>query len=135
MVPIFRPHLHSQIRKMMQENKTTTLNAQVAVSKTESGLDCVQVLPDNPCFGLVKSFRGLGYGQMLGNGSFEFERVKRKRGKPELKAGYGSLSFCSDDFDRVIFTVPSELRYNLPEILRKGTTQIIKYLRDNHYSL
>jgi hypothetical protein len=77
----------------------------------------------------------LGYGQMLGNGSFEFERVKRKRGKPELKAGYGSLSFCSDDFDRVIFTVPSELRYNLPEILRKGTTQIIKYLRDNHYSL
>ena len=135
MVPIFRPYLHSQIRKMMQENKTTTLNAQVAVSKTESGLDCVQVLPDNPCFGLVKSFRGLGYGQMLGNGSFEFERVKRKKSKPELKAGYGSLSFCTDDFDRVIFTVPSELRYNLPEILRKGTTQIIKYLRENHYSL
>ena len=120
---------------IMQENKTTTLNAQVAVSKTENGLDCIQVLPDNPCFGLVESFRGYGYAQMLGNGSFEFERVKRKRGKPEMKVGYGSLSFCMDDYDRIIFTVPSELRYNLPEILKKGTSQIIKYLKENHYSL
>ena len=119
----------------MKENKTTTLNAQVVISKTENGLVCIQVLPDNPCFGLVESFHGFGYGQLLNNGSFEFERVKRKKSKPELKAGYGSLSFCTDDFDRVIFTVPSELRYNLPEILRKGTTQIIKYLRENHYSL
>lgn len=116
-------------------NKTTTLNAQVAVSKTEKGMDCVQVLPDDPSIGLVESFRGYGYGQMLSSGTFEFERVKRKRGKPELKVGYGGLSFCTDDFDRVIFTVPSELRYNLPEILKKGTAQIIKYLRENHYSL
>ena len=120
----------------MQDNKTVTLNAQVAVSKTESGLDCVQVLPDNPCIGLVESFRGFGYGQMLGNGSFEFERVKRKKkGKPEMKVGYGSLSFSTDDNDRVLFIVPSELRYNLPAILKKGTTQIIKYLKENHYSL
>ena len=28
--------------------KTKTFNAQVAVSKTESGMDYLQVLPDNP---------------------------------------------------------------------------------------
>ena len=31
--------------------KTTTLSAQVAISKTESGMDYVQVLPDNPRVG------------------------------------------------------------------------------------
>ena len=52
-----------------------------------------------------------------------------------MKVGYGSLSFSTDDNDRVLFIVPSELRYNLPAILKKGTTQIIKYLKENHYSL
>ena len=29
--------------------KTTTLSATMAVSKGETGLDLVQVMPDNPC--------------------------------------------------------------------------------------
>ena len=33
-----------------------TLSAQVAVTETESGMDYVQVLPDNPCVGMVKPF-------------------------------------------------------------------------------
>ena len=33
--------------------KTTTLSAQIAISKTETGMDYVQVLPDNPCTFLV----------------------------------------------------------------------------------
>ena len=108
--------------------KTTTLSAQVAVSKTECGMDYVQVLPDNPRVGLVKPFHGMGYGQMLNNGSFDFIRRKRKRGKPELKVDYGSLSFCSDGNDRIVFTVPAEMRAELPKILRKGITQMTNYL-------
>ena len=108
--------------------KTTTLNAQVAVSKTECGMDYVQVLPDNPRVGLVTPFHGMGYGQMLSNGSFDFIRRKRKRGKPELKVDYGSLSFCSDGNDRVIFTVPAEMRDELPKVLRKGMKEIVNYL-------
>ena len=108
--------------------KTTTLNAQVAVSKTECGMDYVQVLPDNPHVGLVMPFHGVGYGQMLSNGSFDFIRRKRKRGKPELKVEYGSLSFCSDGNDRVIFTVPAEMREELPKVLRKGMKEIVNYL-------
>ena len=112
-----------------KEIKTTTLNAQVAVSKTECGMDYVQVLPDNPRVGIVESFHGIGYGQMLSNGSFDFIRRTRKRGKPVLKVDYGSLSFCTDANDRVVFTVPSEMRDDLPKILEKGVTQIIKFLK------
>ena len=108
--------------------KTTTLSAQVAVSKTECGMDYVQVLPDNPRVGLVKPFHGMGYGQILNNGSFDFIRRQRKRGKPELKVEYGSLSFCSDGNDRVIFTVPAEMRADLPKVLRKGMKEIVNYL-------
>ena len=108
--------------------KTTTLSTQMAISKTETGMDYVQVLPDNPRVGLVKPFHGMGYGQMLNNGSFDFIRRKRKRGKPELKVDYGSLSFSSDGNDRVIFTVPAEMRDELPKVLRKGMKEIISYL-------
>ena len=108
--------------------KTTTLNALVAVSKTESGMDYVQVLPDDPRVGLVGPFHGMGYGQMLNNGTFDFIRKKRNRGKPELKVDYGSLSFCSDGNDRVVFTVPAEMRVDLPEILWEGIKQVNTYL-------
>ena len=119
----------------MKKNKTTTLSAQVAVSKTESGMDYVQVLPDDPRVGLVAPFHGMGYGQMLSNGSFDFVRRHRVRRKPELKVDYGGLSFCADGYDRVIFTVPSEMRSKLPQVLTKGMKQIIKYLKDKNYSL
>ena len=120
---------------MTKKNKTITLNAQVAVSKTESGMDYVQVMPDNPRVGLVEPFHGMGYGQMLSNGSFDFVRKKRVRGKPELKVDYGGLSFCADGFDRVTFVVPAEMRNELPKVLRKGVNEIIRYLKDNKYSL
>ena len=47
-------------KSMMKQEavKTVTLNAQVAVSKTETGTNFVQVLPDNPRVGLVEAFRG-----------------------------------------------------------------------------
>ena len=119
----------------MKENKTVTLSAQVAVSKTESGMDYVQVLPDNPRVGLVVPFHGMGYGQMLNNGSFDFVRRHKVRRKPELKVDYGGLSFCADGFDRVTFVVPSEMRSELPKLLEKGMKKIVKYLKDKKYSL
>ena len=99
--------------------KTTTFNAQVAVSKTESGMDYVQVLPDNPRVGMIEAFHGFGYGQMLSNGSFDFVRKVRHRGKP----------------DRVVFTVPADMRANLAKILRKGIKEIVNYLKEEGYSL
>ena len=115
--------------------KTTTLSAQVAVTKTECGMNIVQALPDNPCPGQVEPFHGFGYGQMLSNGSFDFVRKVRHRGKPELKVDYGSLSFSSDGNDRVIFTVPAEIRAILPKVLRKGINEIINHLKNKGLSL
>ena len=115
--------------------KTTTLSAQVAVSKTESGMDYVQVMPDNPSVGMTEAFHGFGYGQMLSNGSFDFVRKVRHRGKPELNVDYGSLSFSIDGNDRVIFTVPADMRADLPKVLRKGIKEIINYLKEEGYSL
>ena len=119
---------------MAKKIKTITLNAQVAVSKTETGMDYVQVMPDNPRVGLVEPFHGMGYGQMLSNGSFDFVRKKRVRSKPEFRVDYGSLSFSNDGNDRVIFTVPSEIRDELPKLLTKGVKEIIKYLQKKGYS-
>ena len=119
---------------MAKKNKTITLNAQVAVSKTETGMDYVQVMPDNPRVGLVEPFHGMGYGQMLNNGTFDFIRKTRTRGKPEFRVDYGSLSFSNDGNDRVIFTVPSELRDKLPILLNKGMKEITKYLQKKGYS-
>jgi hypothetical protein len=107
--------------------KTTTLSAQVAVTKTECGMNIVQALPDNPCPGQVEPFHGRGSCQMFNNGAFEFVQEKRLRGKPELKVDYGSLSFCTDGNDRVIFTVPAEMRADMPEILRKGIKKMINH--------
>ena len=61
----FRHNLHSQTDKIMSKKtvKTTTLTAQMTVCKMETGMDYVQVTPDNPCVGQVEAFRGLGYGQ------------------------------------------------------------------------
>ena len=129
-------HKNSKTMKKNNNNiKTKTFNAQVAVSKTESGMDYIQVLPDNPRVGMIEAFHGFGYGQMLSNGSFDFVRKVRHRGKPELKVDYGSLSFCTDGNDRVIFTVPAEMRADMPKILRKGIKKIINHLRKEGLSL
>ena len=109
-------------------NKTTNINGMMAVTKTETGMDYVQVLPDNPSVGQVEAFHGMGYGQLLNNGTFEFVRKKRQRNAPEFKGGYVSLSFCADGFDRITFTVPNELRHKLPTILRKDSYKVIAYL-------
>ena len=129
-------HKNSKTMKKNNNNiKTKTFNAQVAVSKTESGMDYVQVLPDNPRVGMIEAFHGFGYGQMLSNGSFDFVRKVRHRGKPELKVDYGSLSFSTDGNDRVVFTVPADMRANLAKILRKGIKEIVNYLKEEGYSL
>ena len=115
--------------------KTTTLSAQVAITKTECGMNMVQGLPDDPCPGQVEPFHGRGKCQVFNNGAFEFVQEKRLRGKPELKVDYGSLSFCTDGNDRVIFTVPAEMRADMPEILRKGIKKIINHLKNKGLSL
>ena len=122
--------------KIMKKNsiknksvKTTTLQAEVAISKTEAGLDYVQVLPDNPSVGLVTPFRGLGYGQLLNNGVFDFIRKIRKRNKPVLKLKYSSLSYSPDGYDRYILTLPNDMRDELHDILTNEAIQVIKFMR------
>ena len=90
--------------------KTVTLNAQVAITKTETGMNHVQVLPDNPCAGQVDAFRGLGYGQMLSTGTFEFTRHKRVRSQAVtlLKLPHSKVSQCKDGTHRFTFIVKDE---------------------------
>ncbi len=109
--------------------KTTTLSGQMAVSKTESGLDYVQVIPDDPRVGLVTPFSGLGYGQLLSNGSFDFTRRKRIRCKPEKKTEFGSLSFGADGRDRYTFVVPAEMRLEFADILEKDAKVMVEFMR------
>ena len=96
--------------KKKEAVKTVTLNAQVAVSKTETGTNYVQVLPDNPIVGQVEAFRGLGYGQMLSTGTFEFTRHKRVRSQAVtlLKLPHSSVSRCKDGTHRFTFIVRDE---------------------------
>ncbi len=96
--------------KKQEAVKTVTLNAQVAVSKTETGTNYVQVLPDNPIVGQVEAFRGLGYGQMLSTGMFEYTRHKRVRSQAMtlLKLPHSSVSRCKDGTHRFTFIVRDE---------------------------
>ena len=96
--------------KKQEAVKTVTLNAQVAISKTETGMNYVQVLPDNPCAGQVEGFRGLGYGQLLSTGTFEFIRHKRVRSQAEtlLKLPHSKVSQCKDGTHRFTLIVRDE---------------------------
>ena len=109
-------------------NNTVTINGMMAVTKSESGLDYVQVLPDNPSVGLVKPFSAIGRGQLLSNGTFDFIRKKRRRNKPELRLKFSTLSFGQDGWDRFILMLPSEMRNELPKILAEDSADAIKYL-------
>ena len=106
-----------------------TLTAEVAVTETESGMDYVQVMPDNPRIGLVKPFCGWGRGQMLSNGSFDFIHHPRRRKKPEFKEGHISLSFGDDGLDRVIFVLPNGQRDELSTLLPKEIRKVVAYLK------
>ena len=110
------------------EFKTTTLSGQMVISQTESGVDMIQGLPDNPVPEQVKPFSCWGHMHMLSNGMFDFISRIRKRNKPKFKKDYVSLSFCFDGHDRIYITVPSILRDQLPKIIRKSSKQVIEYL-------
>ena len=102
----------------------------MAISKTETGMDYVQVMPDNPSVGQVKPFRGRGYGQLLNNGTFDFTRRPRMKSKPELKLRHSSVSFGRDGFDRYVFTLPNEQRMEFAKLLKQETTRAIKFMND-----
>ena len=110
--------------------KTTTLSAQVAISKTESGMDYVQVLPDNPRVGIVKPFSGWGKAQLLSNGVFDFIRKVRIRVKPILKLLHSSLSYGRDGFDRYVFVLPSDQRDEFAKLLARDVAKLMKFLKD-----
>ena len=114
----------------MEKNKTITLNAQMVISRNESGLDLVQVLPDNPCEGLVKPFSGAGHAQLQGNAQFDFVRKRRIRRKPELKQPHSTLSYGHDGIDRYVFYIPSEQREEFADWLEKEGAVVIKYMRN-----
>ena len=114
---------------MSKKNKTITLNAQVAVSKTETGMDYVQVMPDNPRVGLVEPFHGMGYGQMLNNGTFDFIRKKRTRSKPELKLLHSSISYGLDGVDRYTFYLPAEQRDEFASLLKKEAAVAVAFMK------
>ena len=110
--------------------KMTTLSALVAVSETETGMDYVQVMPTNPRVGLVKPFCGMGRGQLLSNGTFDFLRRKRIRRKPVLRLPHSTVSYGLDGYDRFIFWLPSEQREDFCRLLRNEATLAGLYVED-----
>ena len=63
------------------EFNTTTLSGQMVISQTESGVDMIQGLPDNPVPEQVKPFSCWGHMHMLSNGMFDFISRIRKRNR------------------------------------------------------
>ena len=127
---IIPTHLHSKICLIMNKDKTITLNAQMVISKTESGLDVIQVLPDDPSDGLVKPFSGAGHAQLQGNAQFDFVRKRRIRRKPELKQPHSTLSYGRDGIDRYVFYLPSEQRDEFAELLMKEAAVAVAYMNN-----
>ena len=117
--------------KIMKKNinKTISINGQLIISKTETGQEYVQFLPNNPVVGQVEPFRRLAHAQLLSNGVFDSLTKRRKRrGHPIFRASWASLSFAGDGYDYIIFKVPSAMRYMLHKILRSDINKIINYL-------
>ena len=110
--------------------KTITLNAQVAISRGENGVDYIQVIPDDHCEGLVKPFSGIGYGQLLSTASFDFTRKKRVRCKPVLRLKHSSISYGADGYDRYVFVLPNEQREEFAKLLKEESGIAIKFLKD-----
>ena len=118
--------------KKAKNFKTTTLNAQMVISKTESGMDVIQVLPDDPSEGLVKPFSGTGHAQLQGNAQFDFVRKRRIRRKPQLKLLHSTLSFGQDGIDRYIFYLPSEQREEFAKLLNKEGAAVVAYMKERY---
>ena len=114
----------------MDKNKTITLNAQMVISRSENGLDLVQVTPENPCEGLVKPFSGPGHAQLQGTAQFDFVRKRRIRRKPELKQLHSTLSYGRDGIDRYTFYLPSEQRDEFAELLMKEAAVAVAYMKN-----
>ena len=102
----------------------------MVISKTESGMDLVQVLPDNPREGLVKPFSGSGHAQLQSNATFDFVRKRRIRRKPELKQLHSSLTFGPDGLDRYIFYLPSSQRDEFAQLLKKEALVASTYMKN-----
>lgn len=113
---------------MKKKNQTVTMHAEVAVTKMESGMRYLQILPENPRVGMVEPFCGNGRGQMLSNGTFDFVQHKRKRRKPEFKGPHISLTYGEDGYDRCIFVLPNEQREEFARLLRKETAMVTEWM-------
>ena len=107
-----------------------TLNAQMVISRSENGVDHIQVLPEDPCEGQVKPFSGNGHAQLQGNATFDFIRKRRVRRKPVLKLLHSTVSFGLDGVDRYVFYLPSEQRDEFAQLLKEESKQAVLFMKD-----
>ena len=113
--------------------KTTTMSATMCVSEmNETGTNHVQVLPDEPCPGLVKPFRGLGYGQLLSSGTFEFTRHSLPHSQAEtlLRLPHCTVSKCKDKTHRVTFIVKDGELRNFCRYLMEEIPKVLSFMYD-----
>ncbi len=113
--------------------KTTSLSATMCVSEMqETGTNHVQVLPDEPCPGLVEPFRGLGYGQLLSSGTFEFTRHRLPHSQAEtlLRLPHCTVSKCKDKTHRVTFIVKDHELRNFCRYLMEEIPQVLTFMYD-----
>ena len=93
--------------KIMKKNinKTISINGQLIISKTETGQEYVQFLPNNPVVGQVEPFRRLAHAQLLSNGVFDSLTKRRRRpGHPVFRASWPvcAFSFAADGYDYIV---------------------------------
>lgn len=113
--------------------KTTTLSATMSVCEMkETGMNYVQVLPDEPCPGLVEPFRGLGYGQLLSSGTFEFTRHSLPHSQAEtlLRLPHCTVSKCKDQTHRVTFIVKDHELQGFCRYLMEEIPQVLTFMYD-----
>ena len=113
--------------------KTTTMSATMSVSEMkETGMNYVQVLPDEPCPGLVEPFRGLGYGQLLSSGTFEFTRHSLPHSQAEtlLRLPHCTVSKCKDQTHRVTFIVKDHELQGFCRYLMEEIPQVLTFMYD-----
>ncbi len=113
--------------------KTTSLSATMCVSEMqETGTNHVQVLTDEPCPGLVEPFRGLGYGQLLSSGTFEFTRHRLPHSQAEtlLRLPHCTVSKCKDKTHRVTFIVKDHELRNFCRYLMEEIPQVLTFMYD-----
>lgn len=103
-----------------RENKEFISHLQKEGMAMYNNKDCnFLFLPDNPAPGCANPFRGVGVGQMLSNGTFDFSKKPRPRAQSELirKLAHGRVSKTKDGAIQLTLKVYQDEGINISQAI------------------